>query len=683
MRLSRISRFSHQLIIAAGSGIIATLIAAQPLANAMWVLLLDDSGKSLIQHVPKNGLPVPVSMHWPEQARNLVETVGSLNPSLVIVWHLILYLCALYILIRVLNPTFRLTSGVDFSPYVFTRTYFHSPPFIKAFLIGVAAILPIFGVWELIAHFMGGSPLSLGLRMGLTSAILWVLYSVDGVAGDFDNINYRIPNRSEIFALAPLGFLFGAIASLAVIILKPLAPVTWIHFYGALGFIGLGSGERIAWIVMGCAAWVGFAIGAIAFAFSKRNTPFSARIGEIAIPVALLAWAWFYTAKTLPNFMRSCDFPLHIDSVDSFAKLIIGSDHSPKTKAAKETILLITKNNVTPIVSPMQTNTGFPANATTETQLWRYLEKHHYQTALSMSIYQTLHDIYSLEWDSAKELQLDDTFLLKSPSDEVFQLFIQKLEGSGDARLANQYIDILADPKRFTYPDRDSLVYVGDLYARFGNRTKAEIWYRKANLPNTRDRLNSQTLFSDGEIDGSLYQNGKPLEHVRVGLMPEGAIGGIFFMPYDNGYVSPYSLRWVCSSTHTDAKGRFQFDNLASGRYVLLAYDKQWKPNQMFTASDRLWKSLFVCVSAKHIHIGTIRLSLVPPAKARKMRKISGYNQMPGFPPYWVGPGFPPKIGGRGVKGIPLVHPGPENGRLMPNHIPLTYPKNPARTTIP
>jgi hypothetical protein len=683
MRLTRIKRFSHQWIVAAASGIIAALIAAQPLANAMWNLLLDDDGKSLIQHVPKNGLPVPVSMHWPEQARQVVETVGSLTPSLVIVWHLLLYLCALYILIRVLNPTFHLTSGVDVSPYVLTRTYFHSPPFIKALLIGVTAAIPIFCEWELIAHFMGGSPLSLGLRLGLTSAILWVLYSIDGVAGDFDNTNYRIPDRKEIFGLASLGFVFGAIASLAVIILKPLSPVTWIHFYRSLGFIGINSGKEIAWIVMGCAAWVGFALGAIAYACSKRNTPFSARIGEMAIPVALLAWAWFYTAKTLPNFMRSCDFPLQINSVDSVAKLILGSDHAPKTRIVNGTMLLITKNNATPIVTPLQTNTGFPANSTTETILWRYLQKHHYQTALSMSIYQTLHDIYALEWDSAKELQLDNTFLLRSPSDEVFQLFIQKIEGSGDARLANRYIDILADPKRFTYPDRDSLVYIGDLYARFGNRAKAEIWYRKAKLPNTRDRLNSQTLFSDGEIDGSLYQDGKPLAHVRVGLMPEGAVGGIFFMPYENGYVSPYSLRWVCCTTHTDANGRFQFDNLASGRYVLLAYDKQWKPNQMFTASDKLWKSLFVCVSAKHIHVGTIHLSVAPPAKARKMRQFNGYNQMPGYPPYWVGPGFPPKIDGRGVKGIPPVYPGPENGRSRRSHILLIHPKYPARTTIP
>lgn len=670
------------MLIAAGGGCIAALIAAQPLATSMWDLLLDENGKTLIQHVPNNGMPIPKSMQWSEQARNLVQTLGSLPPSLVIVWHLLLYFFALYILIRILNPTFRLTSGIDFSLYLFTRTYFHSPPFIKAFVIGITAVFPVFGVWELISYLLGGGPFSLGLRIGATCAILWVLYSINGVAGDFDDGNYRLPSRKEIFELAGLGFIAGASASIAVIILKPLSPDTWIHFYRSLGFVGIGPGERIASIIIGGAAWVGFALGAIAYTFSKRNTPYKTRIGELMIPFVLLAGAWYFTAKTLPRFMHSCDFPLHIYSVNSIAKAILGSDLPARRKIPQETILLIKKNNIIPITTPLQTNTGFPANVLTENEMWNYLEKRHYETALSLSIYQTLHDIYSLEWDSAKELKLDDTYLMKSPSDEVFQLFIEKIEASGDARLANQFIDVIADPKKFTYPDRNSLVYVGDLYARFGNRAKAELWYRKANLPNTVDRLNSQTLFSDGEIDGALYLQGKPLSGARVGLMPEGALGGIFFTPYNNGYISPYALRWISSVTHTNANGRFEFDNLASGRYVLLAYDKKWKPNQMFTSSDKLWKSLFVCVSAKQIHIGTIHLSIVPPAQARKMRLFNAYNRTPGYPPYWGGSGFAPKIGAQGAKRMLLMHPGPEKAPLRPDRIPLIYPRNPARKTI-
>src|SRR2546423_4602410 len=197
------------------SGLLFALLAAAatfvPLAELTYTRLFAE--KTAIQPALPEGQPLPAALVWSPTLYDTLVRIGTLNPGIELTLVVFLGLLFVYGLLRILNPTFRLTTGVDWDVHVLIKTYMHSWPVTKAFLIAVAVFLPAFFVWAALDWILGGSAFSLWLRLAIFGVASWLLFSRDGVAGDYEDGAYEPPrDRTTIRSLALRGLLAGTAA---------------------------------------------------------------------------------------------------------------------------------------------------------------------------------------------------------------------------------------------------------------------------------------------------------------------------------------------------------------------------------------------------------------------------------------------------------------------------------------
>src|SRR5437762_191999 len=127
--------------------VVAGLLAFYPLCLETFRLILDDDAPLNIEGKIGQALPIPRALVWSPVTKNMVTSLTLLPPGAVIGLAIALFAILAYGLLRALNPTFRLTTGVDWDKTVLTETYVHTAPLIKAFLIAIAAAVPLFILW--------------------------------------------------------------------------------------------------------------------------------------------------------------------------------------------------------------------------------------------------------------------------------------------------------------------------------------------------------------------------------------------------------------------------------------------------------------------------------------------------------------------------------------------------------
>jgi hypothetical protein len=597
-----------QVIVCVASGLIASFMALQPLASAAWsTLFISESGSPVVESVLK-GSPVPRALAWSSGMEAFLRQIGNLLPALVLLWHILCWLIALYILLKLLNPGFRLTSGVDMGIHLFTRTYLYTPPLIKAFLIGVTAFLPIFIIWQIILWIPLPLDVSLLICMIFLGVALWTLFSEDGVAGDYDSGNYIFPSKASLKSFLLRGALAGVAGWLAFICAKAMDPSQCIRFFLSLGGIGENVFRQILWLELGGAAWIGAGLGGFLAALAVPEMPYSRRLRHMLFPFLMLLAAWGISAL-LPSWQyQHFDYSPGMSKISQDA-LMAEKTGAPLSSAGTMRMILRTRMGDMLLQSPLQTVNGEPADALSRDALMKYLNKRGYRTALSFPLFTSLHDMASLDWDSEASLRLDYDKICRSPDQTSAKLFLEKILSCADSSIVLKWLDMMESGNQFVYPDRDSLVLMGDLYARAGNSTQAESWYRRANLPNALDRVNSHTLYASATLDGRIFEDGKPLQGMRIGLVPMNAMlpKEMIFLP--DGSLSPYWLRWVAASAFSNARGSFKMQHLISGRYYLILSDGNWKRDQIVQILSQ-WKDaeIFVSPSTKKTHLGNILL---------------------------------------------------------------------------
>src|ERR1041384_5409511 len=113
---------------------VTALLAFQPLTRLAVLKLFADKDGALIQEPIPPGFPVPKALAWSAFSRSLVTSSGTMSSATVLVIGIFLSCIFVYALLRILNPTFRITTGVDWHESVLFKTYMHTSPLIKAFL---------------------------------------------------------------------------------------------------------------------------------------------------------------------------------------------------------------------------------------------------------------------------------------------------------------------------------------------------------------------------------------------------------------------------------------------------------------------------------------------------------------------------------------------------------------------
>ena len=410
------------------------------------------------------------------------------------------------------------------------------------------------------------------LKLALVGAAVWLLFSRNGVAADYESGNYEFP-RSKKALLSLL--LRGAIAGSAVWLIFRYPPVSspeyLLNFYRSLGGIGQGDWWNITLIHCGvwaaiafCGGWLFCSLGTYPIAISKR-------LSMLILPALAFGIAIWFGYKGLPDHLKNrYDFVENspLNPVERLSKIT----GVPILAAGRQTVFAAEQGHLSAFPVFTQSFTGLEASPEDGNKIAKFLESRDYTTSLSSVAFYQLHDVASLEWNEVAGLQVDYLNLSRNHDPQFLTPFIDKLETCRSTPETQRYADLLADENVFAFPDRKAVEKMGDIFARFGLREKAQVWYRRAKLPESqvKDRLSERTMFVDGNVTGQLWLEGKPVVNARVGIAPRSSLQLLqaYFMP--NGSLRPFWLRWISASTRTDKEGRFALDHLVAGNYVLL-----------------------------------------------------------------------------------------------------------------
>lgn len=614
------TRQPSPIVNSLGFALIGALMTIQPLAATTFLKLFYEKSPELIQPALPEDLPLPISLVWPPRLYGAISTLGTLTSAAVLGLYIAFSLCGLYALFRILNPTFRVTTGVDWDRHLLVKTYMHGEPVTKAFLISIAVVIPAFVVWQLLGWAIGENAFSLWLRLALSGATLWFLYSREGVAGDYESGSYEPPREPGVRrSLLIRGLLAGTVVWLALRLTPLLRTSDLFSAFRAVGYIGPGQWWQIALITVGFAAMFGFTLGGLFTALGAPGWQTGRRARVAILPALILVAAAYGGRIWLPaHFAAKFDY-------------VAGSMVPAESRLAKacrlsltpapRTAWLLDTDRALPVQFSGLSVTGIAATPENGRAIATYLDAHVNRTALSYAAYTTLHDTALLEWSVDDALRVYLRNLSGAPDMAYVSHLLNKLQGTAFSPTPGVIaaVDRLADDRFFDYTDRRAWVLVGDIYARFGLRAKAEGCYRKAEMPASQVaiRADERTLSPDGKVVGKLLVGGRPAAGAKVGLMAERAVEQAGFMTDASTHLtSPFWLSWIGASTTTDSQGRFAMDRLLYGRYVLLVQ----LPGPLDTAAaakpaavSNGPATITVRTSAPPVDLGTI--TITPPAR--------------------------------------------------------------------
>lgn len=517
------------------------------------------------------GLPTPIGLDWSQRTFDAVQHIGRMPEAGVLGSELALFAVLGYLLLRALNPTFRLTTGVDWDLRIFTRTYMHTAPLIKVFLIAISAFIPLVGVWWVIGAVAPQPGVAYVLQAAVAGAAAWLLFSREGVAGDCDNGNYLWPSeRKTAWSLASRGALAGCIVGLCGRLAPFNPPDSLLAFHSLLGGIGEAQWWRIVGVVAGLSGLLGMAAAGACIALAEPALRPGARAAGVSVSAACcLALLWYGRVAIPANMRDRYDWNSGASPAVALARRV----GAPLAPSGADTVLVFGGGRVDALPCELQSGTGLGLSPATRARIEAFLRTRDYRTTLSGPAFGALFDGAALDWDDAEFLRLALLRLEKCPDIVTMRLLLEKLATCAATPAAQHCAALLADPSRFRYHDNESRLLVGDLFARLGMRDLALRWYRLGGIAESRlaDRYAARTASGDGVVTGRLLVDGGPARHVRVGLVraqsgsdPRETLGA-------NGSVSPSWMATVSPAAFTDDAGRFRLEHVVSGVYRVVA----------------------------------------------------------------------------------------------------------------
>jgi len=625
---SRPSWFRHGLVFA----LVAALLALLPLAIRTYDLFFTPDAPLSIRAQMGRGVPIPRALAWSDFTRSLNLYLGTLAAPAQLGLFILLGFVLVYATLRILNPTFRLTSGVDWDRQILTHTYMHTPPLIKAFLIAVPTFLAVFVFWQGIAYALGESGLSLWLRMALVGAVVWLLFSRNGVAGDYESGNYELPRDwAERTDLLLRGALAGTVGALILHFPPFVSRDELFRFYRSLGGLGEAHWRMIAGLSLGPAAALGFGGAGLLIALGAPWLSARERLRAALAPGILLALILLFGRVWLPGWMQSrYDYPP--GNLATAVRRLAAAAGVRLASSGTERLAILRQGRAAWLSVPGQTIVGIEGSREAAHKVEAFLERRNFATALADPAFKALHDAASLQWDVLESLRVDYLNLTRCPAPVYVSLFLDKLRDCASTPETRRYADLLADEDRFAFLDADSELLMGDLYARLGEWEKAARWYRRGGVPESRLRelLTERVMMRDGRVTGRILVNGRPARGVRVGLVPSRAVREAFRSALGPGLIRPFWLRFLTAVTTTDAQGRFALEHIVAGHYrlILTSSEVRLPPGPQFLPARNAPGDMFIAYGKPHFELGDIDL-ITPGPLASLGRDDSLYHRSP------------------------------------------------------
>lgn len=591
-----------RVLVAALLGALAGLI---PLAQYTCAMFLWKDSSLSVQPVVSDEGPIPAALVWHPRTYRLLTALGGMPMALALTLYLCLAACGAYMVLRVLNPTFRVTTGVDWNRWLLLKTYMHTAPMIKAIVTVVPCLVVVFFLWLAVSGAVGGGLASSVAAAALSGAAVWLALSRNGFVGDLESGNYLLPNRRETLSL----LLRGAAAGVVVLFLarcvlevqpervlrlarslggvgeerwRPAAAL-WLGACAAgsagamLGIVGLGSpGAGLRWLAVltgGSTLW----LGAIAAAVYGLLPSYCAdRLDYL--------WA---QGKPLARFASIREKPVPV---------MVAVPAGGRWK-------------VRPVGD--RGSSGVPLSEKAVDAVRRHLALRGYRTALGVQGTLTLYDAAVRNLDLAGRLAAPAEGLKRLGDPLLAQILLSDLwhlAGSPEATRATEWF---RRPGVFAYLTDDARVVPGDLCVRNGRIEEALRWYREGGLPRSgaQARAARMAVFSEGSVEGRVLVDGKA--EVRVGALPEQSELAALMRMKGTSPLEATVLRDVMRATRVAPDGRFRMENLLEGRYRLLLHVTSRKGTTLTVRSTptaaEMW---FVDADHPRVELGAIEITL-------------------------------------------------------------------------
>lgn len=571
---------------------------------------------SVLRALDASGLPVPETLAWSSALVRWISTVGGVPPLARLLIPLAVYLVLLSIALRTALPSLDFRGADD-------RVIWR----VVSLLVGWL-VLEAMAVWWL----WGGRKQSTGemmLFIGVVCLITALLLSEDGIAGWWLRQRASM-NRWSLVRLAVGGFACGSVGALVL-------QFTSFDFGFALYrlmfdfptvFAPPGSLQGLAdlnprgWLTftlisLAIAAMGGFCWGSLWTAVVASAQGYHQRVRALAVaivPLSLvtLTGVWLF-------------YGLIIGRLDYGRSLLemAQREQIPIGPAGNDTVFIpIADGRVRVASIPFQTIIGFPNEPSVTYKVEQYLQTRRYQTVLARSLFVHLHDVRSIDWDPLRSLEVDRLCIERAPRLQFVQLMVETLAHCAVTPEAKRYLDWLDARCRPFRQSQRACQTMGDLYARFGDESKAQEWYQRGEIP---EELRKSPL-PIGKITGSIVWNGQPARGVRLGIVSRQNA-----LPFTRGQrtadtsvliARPFDWRVVAGVVATDESGRFEFPPLPYGEYVLLIRVESRRIPLLPGAAQIEGLPAVLDLRSATKDVGTIRLRETGQRPARRDRAI-------------------------------------------------------------
>ncbi len=599
---------------------VGVIVSFHQLARSTAHQLLSPNGRYAIHEAFPTSMPIPRMLVFPGWLIDRIEIASGISAGAAMLIGLALYGFLAWVVLQALNPTARLTVGPGpFRIRDFFSTFMDSRPITKLLLLAVPSSVVVGMLWLLLGAALPSEASASLLQFAISSAIVFYLFSRDGVAGDCTTLNIApLPDRATTALLLSRGCLAGCFVFAAWQFMPFQGPTVLFNYYQSLSYIGLAQWEWIAFAFMGINTLLWFSVG---LAIAALGLPLSApkrRIEFTALPLILLALVLVYGRLDLPSVWRyRHDYSTNLNPNET-VQLLSQRAQLQNTTPTQRVLFVGGLNPPGAVQVWNQSIVGVTASTENDRKLLHFLRDRNYQSSLNFVALEHLFDSAAFHWDVPKMMMVDLISLEHCPYPIFLNLLLEALKNCAATPENLRALDQLADTRRFQISDRRAELLIADLYKKFGAKSRAMVWYRRAGLSQMRlqEIAPQPPAFTGGEISGRIWVNNRPAGDCKVGVMPISALAelksGVEMLA--PGRIRPYWMRWLAAATRTAADGKFQISHLRQNRYIIVVCDNRIQPGVDGVQPVLVKKILPVDVSATapKSDIGNIEITAPP-----------------------------------------------------------------------
>ncbi len=546
----------------AGLGFSAALI---PLAQYTCAMLLWADSPLSVQPRQDDGLPVPAALAWRPLMYRVLTAVGGMPLAAALGLYIAVAGGGAYVLLRTINPTFRITTGVDWNRAILFRTYMHTAPLIKVLVTIVPALVATFLVWSGVASLASGAQTAPMVAALLSGAAVWWALSRDGVVGDCDSGNYALPSLRQSAHLALNGVAFAMLVWVAVYGLLGAPPEDLIRLARSLGGVGEQAWLPVAALWLGSSALAGAGVALGAGALGWPGAPMRARLGSLGCALIMTLSVALGLRSGLPVYARvryDVVFPEGKASEPTWWR----SGSGPRDVVWIAATLPGAGSWRSVSVVGVS---GVPLTRGSLERVGHFMAQRSFRTALAGPGMTALYDGACREMAVGRRLQVGRDAARRLGEPNVVRLLMEDLWAVGATYEGRHALAALEDSALVVYPTDDSHLMAGDICARSGEVAGAKRWYGMAGLPPGRadERASRLYRFTGGTVRGRL-SGVPPVWEAKVGIMPaRSPLSGVTRSAASDS-IAPFMMRDIIASAAVAKDGRFRMEGVGAGEYI-------------------------------------------------------------------------------------------------------------------